>query len=169
MLFWTSRNWLYERRKNSQRSRLPSVTNFLCCFGVLDTVNSWKSKMKSTHVEYISWTICSLRPIIYWNIDFQLIFVNSIYFCQIAIRRRAWASSFGYWPKFGSACCHESAVQSMCDLCHKCWRSRLRGSRQGERARDMGLVALGHFKCCLLYLWYFSIFARFGLFDAWKL
>ena len=51
--FWKSRKWLYKRRKNSRRSRPPSAADFLCCFGVLNTVNSWKSKIKSTHIEYI--------------------------------------------------------------------------------------------------------------------
>ena len=51
--FWTLRKWLYKRRKNGRRSRPPSAADFLCCFEVLNTVISWKSKIKSTHIEYI--------------------------------------------------------------------------------------------------------------------
>ena len=38
ILFWTPRKWLYKTRKNDQRSRPPKAADFLCCFGVLNTV-----------------------------------------------------------------------------------------------------------------------------------
>ena len=57
IFFWTPRKWLYQRRKNSRRSRPPSAADFLCCFGVLNTIISWESKIKYTHIEYISWNI----------------------------------------------------------------------------------------------------------------
>ena len=62
---WTLRKWLYLRPQNSTRSRPPSADDFLCCFGVLNTVISWKSKIKSTHIEYISWDIFFRGPIMY--------------------------------------------------------------------------------------------------------
>ena len=48
MLVWTSRKWLYKRRKNSRRSWPRSAAGFLCCFEVLNTVISWKSKITYT-------------------------------------------------------------------------------------------------------------------------
>ena len=51
--FWTLRKWLYKRRKNGRRSRPPSAADFLCRFGVLNTIISWESKMKYAHIEYI--------------------------------------------------------------------------------------------------------------------
>ena len=39
--------------KNSRRSRPPSAADFLCCFGVLNTVISWKSKIKMAYWVYL--------------------------------------------------------------------------------------------------------------------
>ena len=44
-------------KNNCRRSRPPSAADFLCCFGVLNTIISWESKIKYTHIEYISWNI----------------------------------------------------------------------------------------------------------------
>ena len=43
MIFWTSRKRLYKRRNKSRRSRRRSAADFFGCFGVLNTLISWKS------------------------------------------------------------------------------------------------------------------------------
>ena len=57
ILFWTPRKWLYLRPQNSTRSRPPKAADFFGSFFVFCTIISWESKIKYTHIEYISWNI----------------------------------------------------------------------------------------------------------------
>ena len=61
-----------KRQKHSRRSRPPSAADFLCCFGVLNTVNSWKSKINLHILSISNGTIFFVRgPIMYSNFDFH--------------------------------------------------------------------------------------------------
>ena len=83
ILFWTPRKWLYQRRRNSRRSRPPSAADFLCCCGVLNTVISWESKIKYTHIEYIQWNIYVSRSNYVFKNRFYMNFVEFLEFGRL--------------------------------------------------------------------------------------
>ena len=53
LLSWKSRKHLYLRPQKSTRSPPPKAADFFGCFFVFCKVNSCKSRIRSTHIEYI--------------------------------------------------------------------------------------------------------------------
>ena len=101
---------MYLRQKNCRRSRPPSAADFLCCFGVLNTIISWESKIKYTHIEYISWNIFFPRSNYVFKNRFLMNFAEFWEFGRLGV---GWPANF------------------VCGSHERYWHIEVRDSRKG--------------------------------------